>query len=95
MTYGILSTINILLKSEAISSNQQQSAAESSNQQQPAATSSKEQQPAATSSREQQSAAISSREQQSAAPKSIDTINNNSFYQIYNTPYRGIAVSLI
>ena len=55
MTYGILSTINILLKSEA----------------------------------------VSSRVKQSAAPKSIDTINNNSFYQIYNTPYRGIAVSLI
>lgn len=75
MTYGILSTINILLKSEATSSRKQQSAA--------------------ISSREQQRAAISSRVKQPAAPKSIDTINNNSFYQIYNTPYRGIAVSLI
>lgn len=30
-----------------------------------------------------------------AAPKSIDTINNNFFLSIYNTPYWGIAVSLI
>jgi hypothetical protein len=34
MTYGILSTINILLKSEAVSSSQQQRAAVSSSQQQ-------------------------------------------------------------
>jgi hypothetical protein len=44
MTYGILSTINILLKSEAVSSSQQQRAAVSSREQQRAAVSSSQQQ---------------------------------------------------
>ena len=51
MTYGILSTINILLKSEAVSSSQQQSAAETKKLYFDCHT----------------------------KPKSIDTINNNSF----------------